>query len=121
MAESQQKSEQICRFQYCSMLCVEVAFGDARMCRCDSTQGAWFALFDLTAKEPPMIRSFSSWSSFSRPTGLADDFRMINGREYKNAKVSRVEPDGIVITFSGGISQSSSAATSINRATSLKV
>jgi len=38
-----------------------------------------------------------------------------------NAKVGRVEPDGIVITFSGGISQSSSAATSINRATSLKV
>jgi hypothetical protein len=34
---------------------------------------------------------------------LADDFKTINGKEYKNAKVSRVEPDGIVITFSGGI------------------
>ncbi len=34
---------------------------------------------------------------------LADDFKTINGQEYKNATVSRVEPDGIVITFSGGI------------------
>jgi len=34
---------------------------------------------------------------------LADDFKTIDGKEYKNVKVSRVEPDGIVITFSGGI------------------
>jgi hypothetical protein len=34
---------------------------------------------------------------------LADDFRTTNGSEYKNAQVSRVEPDGVVITFSGGI------------------
>jgi len=103
------------------MLCVEVAFGDAKMCRCESTQGAWFALFDLTAKKPPMIPKVFILVIFFASTGLADDFKTINGREYKNAKVSRVEPDGIVITFSGGISQSSSAATSINRATSLKV
>ena len=34
---------------------------------------------------------------------LADDFKTINGKEYKNATVSRIEPDGIVIRFSGGI------------------
>jgi hypothetical protein len=34
---------------------------------------------------------------------FAEDFKTINGKEYKNAKLSRVEPDGIVITFSGGI------------------
>ena len=34
---------------------------------------------------------------------LAEDFKTINGKEYKNATISRVEPDGIVITFSGGI------------------
>jgi hypothetical protein len=34
---------------------------------------------------------------------VADDFKTVDGKEYKNAKVSRVEPDGIVITFSGGI------------------
>ena len=34
---------------------------------------------------------------------LADDFKTIEGKEYKNVTVTRVEPDGIVITFSGGI------------------
>src|SRR4029453_15732557 len=34
---------------------------------------------------------------------LADDFKTIDGKKYKNPTVSRVEPDGIVITFSGGI------------------
>ena len=33
----------------------------------------------------------------------ADDFRTIDGKEYKNVMVSRVEPDGIVIIFSRGI------------------
>src|SRR5207248_10274062 len=34
---------------------------------------------------------------------VADDFKTVEGKEYKNVTVSRVEPDGIVITFSGGI------------------
>jgi hypothetical protein len=34
---------------------------------------------------------------------LAEDFKTIDGKEYKNVTVSRVEPDGIVVTFSGGI------------------
>jgi hypothetical protein len=34
---------------------------------------------------------------------LADDFKTINGEEYKNVTISRVEPDGIVISLSGGI------------------
>jgi len=34
---------------------------------------------------------------------LADDFKTLEGKEYKNVKVSPVEPDGIVVTFSGGI------------------
>jgi hypothetical protein len=34
---------------------------------------------------------------------LADDFKTVAGKEYKNATVSRVEPDGIVIKFHGGI------------------
>lgn len=36
---------------------------------------------------------------------LADDFKTINGKEYKNATVSRVEPDGIVIKSKAGISK----------------
>jgi hypothetical protein len=37
------------------------------------------------------------------PIVLADDFKTTDGKEYKKVTVSRVEPDGIVISFSGGI------------------
>ena len=38
-------------------------------------------------------------------TAFADDFKTIDGREYKNAQVSRVEPDGIVVRTKSGISK----------------
>ena len=36
---------------------------------------------------------------------VADDFKLINGREYKDATVSRVEPDGIVLRTKSGIAK----------------
>jgi hypothetical protein len=36
---------------------------------------------------------------------LADDFKTIDGKEYKNATISRVEADGIVIRTKTGISK----------------
>jgi hypothetical protein len=39
------------------------------------------------------------------PIALADDFKTINGKEYKNVTVSRVEPDGIVLRGKLGISK----------------
>jgi thiol-disulfide isomerase/thioredoxin len=36
---------------------------------------------------------------------LADDFRLVDGKEYKNVTVSRVEPDGIVLRTKSGISK----------------
>ena len=36
---------------------------------------------------------------------LADDFKTINGKEYRDAIVSRVEPDGVVLTSKSGISK----------------
>jgi hypothetical protein len=36
---------------------------------------------------------------------LADDFKTIDGEEYKNAKVSHIEPDGIVLMTKSGISK----------------
>jgi len=36
---------------------------------------------------------------------LADDFKTIDGKENKNAKVSRVEPDGLVLSSKSGISK----------------
>ena len=39
------------------------------------------------------------------PVALAEDFKAIDGKEYKNVTVSRVEPDGIVLISSSGISK----------------
>jgi hypothetical protein len=36
---------------------------------------------------------------------LAEDFKTINGKEYKNATVIRAEPDGIVLKSKSGISK----------------
>ena len=36
---------------------------------------------------------------------LADDYKTLSGKEYKNAKVSRVEPDGVVLIHKFGITK----------------
>jgi len=36
---------------------------------------------------------------------IADDFKTVNGKEYKNATVSRVEPDGILLRTKSGITK----------------
>ncbi len=36
---------------------------------------------------------------------LAEDFTAIDGKEYKSVKISRVEPDGIVLISKSGISK----------------
>jgi len=53
-----------------------------------------------------MTRKFSNIAVFVvclASVSLADDFKTFNGKEYKNATVTRVEPDGLVIKFHGGI------------------
>jgi hypothetical protein len=45
------------------------------------------------------------FASLSASLALADDFKTIGGKEYKNATVSRVEADGIIIRTKGGISK----------------
>ena len=44
-------------------------------------------------------------SALSASIGLADDFKTIAGKEYKNVTVSRVEADGIVLKSKSGISK----------------
>ena len=44
-----------------------------------------------------------AWLAVS--TVLAEDFKTIEGKEYKDVTVSRVEPDGIVLTTKTGISK----------------
>ena len=41
----------------------------------------------------------------SASLALAEDFKTINGKEYKNATVSRVEPDGVVLKSKSGITK----------------
>ncbi len=36
---------------------------------------------------------------------LADDFKLVNGKEYKDVTVNRVEPDGVVLRTKSGISK----------------
>ena len=50
------------------------------------------------------IRRVKHWATriailplLSASIALAEDFKTINGKEYKNATISRVEADGIVI------------------------
>jgi hypothetical protein len=45
------------------------------------------------------------FASLSASLALADEFKTVSGKEYKNATVSRVEADGIVIRTNGGISK----------------
>ena len=40
-----------------------------------------------------------------RPLAVAEDFKTINGKIYKDATISRVEADGIVLTTKTGISK----------------
>jgi len=44
-------------------------------------------------------------AALSASLALADDFKTTAGKEYKNATVSRVEADGIVVKFHGGIAK----------------
>src|SRR4051794_41009194 len=36
---------------------------------------------------------------------VAEDFKLVSGKEYKNATVTRVEPDGIVLKTKSGVSK----------------
>ena len=58
------------------------------------------------------IRRVKHWQTalailvaLSASLALADDFKTINGKEYKNATISRVEPDGIVLKSKSGITK----------------
>ena len=59
----------------------------------------------------PVFRSESKMKIFAflilcfASVALGDDFKAIDGKEYKNVKVSRVEPDGIVLITKSGISK----------------
>ncbi len=44
-------------------------------------------------------------AALSASLALAEDFKTTNGKEYKNATVTHVEPDGLVLKTKAGISK----------------
>ena len=53
---------------------------------------------------PPKI-TIAILAALSASLALADDFKTNDGKEYKDATVTRVEPDGIVVKGKSGISK----------------
>jgi hypothetical protein len=51
------------------------------------------------------IATLAMLAALSASLALADDFKTINGKEYKNVTVSGVEPDGIVLRSKSGITK----------------
>jgi hypothetical protein len=49
--------------------------------------------------------SLAIMAALSASLVLAEDFKTINGKEYKNATVSHIEADGIVVKTKSGIAK----------------
>jgi hypothetical protein len=49
--------------------------------------------------------TLAALAALSASLALADDFKTIDGKEYKNVTVSRVEPDGIMLKSKSEISK----------------
>src|SRR5262249_2115095 len=66
----------------------------------------------LSGEQKSRIRRVKEWATtlailalLSATLALAEDFKTVNGKEYKNAEISRVEPDGLVLRTKTGISK----------------
>src|SRR6476660_6068370 len=53
----------------------------------------------------PIVKAALAILTLSASLVLAEDFKTVNGKEYKNATISRVEPDGIVLKTKSGITK----------------
>jgi hypothetical protein len=65
----------------------------------------WRAKRQNPTRVNPRKTTIAILAALSVSLALADDFKTIDGKEYKNATVNRVEADGIVISTKGGISK----------------
>ena len=54
---------------------------------------------------PPRKTIIAILATLSASLALAEDFKTVSGKEYKNATVSRVEADGIVLKNKSGITK----------------
>jgi len=53
----------------------------------------------------PQKTTLAIIATLSVSIALADDFKTMGGKEYKDATVTRVEPDGLVVKTKSGISK----------------
>ena len=53
----------------------------------------------------PQKTTIAILAALSASLALADDFKTINGKEYKDATVTRVEPDGVMIKTKSGMTK----------------
>jgi hypothetical protein len=53
----------------------------------------------------PQKTTIAILAALSVSLALADDFKTNNGKEYKNAMVTQIEPDGIIVKTKSGISK----------------
>ncbi len=51
----------------------------------------------------PQKTTIAILAALSLSLALADDIKTNSGKEYKNATVTRAEPDGLIVKFSGGV------------------
>jgi len=53
----------------------------------------------------PQKTTIAILAALSVSLALAEDFKTVNGKEYKDATVSRIEADGIVVKTKSGIAK----------------
>jgi hypothetical protein len=77
---------------------IAASFVSVCRCRVEGKRGTIRRMMRWKATLAILVALFAS-------IALADDFKTVDGKEYKNAKVSRVEPDGLVLMTKSGISK----------------
>jgi len=65
----------------------------------------WTAKAAKSARMKHWPIALSIFAALSASLALAEDFKTINGKEYKDATITRVEGDGIVLRTKTGISK----------------
>jgi hypothetical protein len=65
----------------------------------------WTAKAAKSARMKHWQIALSIFAALSASLALAEDFKTINGKEYKDATITRVEGDGIVLRTKTGISK----------------
>jgi hypothetical protein len=70
-----------------------------------AVRNAYFGLLLIAALFITSVHELRAQASSPAPTPVVGNFKTVDGKEYKNATVSRVEPDGLVLTTKFGISK----------------